>query len=436
MDNGRPRAAASERRDLTKEPLATPGPAPGARSECGQARPEPMTDPDEIAAWLRLTATQGLTPDAARRLLAAFGLPQQILAQPAAALAQVVPLALARRLLAAADDALREAVARTVKWITVPGQAVIGLADRAYPSTLLDLADPPLLLFARGNLDLLGRDAVALVGARHATLQGERDARQFARTLSSAGWLVVSGLALGIDAAAHDGAMEGGAGTLAVVGTGVDRVYPEANRGLWERIAASSLIVSELPLGAPPRSLHFPRRNRLIAALSRGVVVIEAALRSGSLITARLAAELGRDVYALPGSIHAPQSHGCHRLIRQGALLVESPEDVLAELGAPSGDGARAARAARSSPVQQATHPAVAPATEPVTAPATLATGLESLEGPSAAVLAAIAYDPVDVDALATRTGLPVALVTAALLALELGGTVESLPGNRYRRLA
>ncbi|MBY4897711.1 DNA-processing protein DprA [Cupriavidus sp. AU9028] len=389
-----------------------------------------MTDPEEIAAWLRLTGTPGLSAVAARRLLAAFGLPQQILATPVSRLAQVVPATLARRLLAAPDDAMRVAAARTATWAAQPGQAVIGLADPSYPVGLLDLTDPPLLLFARGNPDLLRRQAVAVVGARNATQQGERDAQRFARRLSEAGWLVVSGLAHGIDAAAHAGGMQGPAGTLAVVGTGVDRVYPESNRALSDRLAAEALIVSELPLGTPPRSLHFPRRNRLIAALSRGVVVIEAALRSGSLITARLAAELGREVFALPGSIHAPQSQGCHQLIRQGAMLVESAEEVLAELGTAA-DSAGCPVPAPSAPARREPLEPLEPL--PAPSPTPLAAGLEHS---GTAVLAAIAYDPVGADALAARTGLPVALVTAALLGLELGGAVESLPGNRYRRLA
>ncbi|MDF3832992.1 DNA-processing protein DprA, partial [Cupriavidus basilensis] len=337
------------------------------------------------------------------QLLAIFGLPQQLLAQSVGALAAVIPAKHARALLAPPDAATMALVERTVAWVAEPGNHLLTLADAAYPRPLLDLSDPPLMLYVKGRLEALGGPAVAMVGARGATVQGVEDARRIARALSDAGLTVVSGLALGIDGAAHDGALDGIGGTVAVIGTGADLVYPARHRELAHRIAARGAIVSEFPLGAPGRSHHFPQRNRIIAALARGVLVVEAAPRSGSLITARLAAELGRDVYAIPGSIHAPTSRGCHLLIRQGAKLVETAQDVLEELGM-EGDAARPARAA------------------PMPA-------LDDLLGQ------ALTHDPVTLDALCARTALPPERVAAALLALELSGTVERLPGNVYRRL-
>jgi len=376
-----------------------------ARTAAGAASTAAATTADaaEIAAWLRLTRVPGLGKAAVRQLLAAFGLPQQLFALDAATLSRVVPARHVRALLAPPDAATLALAGRTAAWAAEPGNHVLTLADAAYPRALLDLADPPPLLYVKGRLDLLARAAVAMVGARNATVQGAEDARRFAGALSRAGLAVVSGLALGIDGAAHDGALAGPGGTVAVIGTGVDVVYPARHRALAHRIAGAGAIVSEFPLGTAPRSQHFPQRNRIIAALARGVLVVEAAARSGSLITARLAAELGREVYAMPGSIHAPLSKGCHLLIRQGAKLVETAQDVLEELGM----AARGAAPAASTPAPRPADP----------------------------LGAALTHGPVAFDTLCARAALPPEQVAAALLALELEGAAERLPGNVYRRL-
>lgn len=362
----------------------------------------------ERAAWLRLALTPGLGPVTLRQLLASFGLPQDVLGAGRAALARHLPDELAGRLSGPIASEVIEAIARTEEWLAAtPDAAVISLADPGYPAALLGSADPPPLLFARGRLELLSRPALAIVGSRNCSAQGAANAQTFARHLAAGGLTIVSGLALGIDAAAHTGALEGGeASTIAVLGTGADRIYPASNRALAERIAREGLIISEFPLGTPALTHHFPRRNRIIAGLSQGVLVVEAALRSGSLITARLAAESGREVFAIPGSIHSPLARGCHRLIRDGAKLVETAADILEELrlpAAPSGATPDAATPARS-PQQQR-------------------------------VLAALGHDPVELDALGTRLGMEAGALLAVLLELELAQDVERLPGNRYQRL-
>lgn len=369
-------------------------------------------DPGEVAAWLRLEAVPGLGRRTARLLLDKFGLPQQVLSAGEAQLARWLPLPVARAVRAQPDPALSARIARTLAWLREPGHHLLTLADPGYPRVLLDLGDPPLMLYAHGRLESLRGPALAVVGARSATVQGGRDAQMFASAFSAAGIAVVSGLALGIDAAAHAGGLGGPGGTIAVVGTGLDRCYPASHRALAQRIAAEGLLLSELPLGTPARSQHFPQRNRLIAAVARGVLVVEAALRSGSLITARLAADLGREVFAVPGSIHAPLAAGCHRLIQQGAKLVECPQDVFDELGLVKGSGA-------------------------VARPGAMACGTmgELPCGRADALGTALAYDPVDPDTLCARTGLPPEAVTAALLELEFAGAVERMPGNLYRRL-
>ena len=289
-----------------------------------------------LRAWLRLAHARGLRPIELRALLGEFGGPEAVLDQSFGALAAVAGESAAKAVLAPPPrfgHGFEEYVQRAADWASMPGNHVITLADIAYPRALLTMPDPPPLLYIKGRLDLLQARAVAIVGSRGATPQGIEDARRFARALSDAGLTVVSGLALGIDAAAHGGALDGFAGTIAVIGTGADLVYPQKNHPLAHRIAEDGAIVSEWPLGTPARSENFPQRNRLIAGLVEGVLIVEAAMRSGSLITARLANEMGRDVFAIPGSIHAPLARGCHRMIKQGAKLVETPEDVLEEFG-------------------------------------------------------------------------------------------------------
>jgi DNA processing protein len=355
-----------------------------------------------LASWLQLALTPGLGPATLQRLLRQFGLPQAVLARKRAELAPFTTPAI----LAALDsEPVAQAAARALAWAEQPGHSVITLADEIYPHLLLEIADPPALLFARGRVELLDRPALAIVGSRNATQQGEANAEAFAKALSAAGLTVVSGLALGIDAAAHRGGLAGPGSTIAVLGTGIDVLYPSRNAALAAAIAERGLLVSEFPLGTAPAAHNFPRRNRLISGLARGCLVIEAALASGSLITARAAAEQGREVFAIPGSIHSPLTKGCHSLIKSGAKLVESAEDVLAELA-----GFRATSYA--STVKQ-------------TAAASAEPGL----------LGHMGHDPVDVDSLCSRAGLSAEQVSSELLRLELDGRVTALPGGLYQRL-
>ena len=372
----------------------------------------------ERGAWLRLALTPGVGPVTARELLAAFGLPDAIFAANAMQLGRVVGDALARVLAAPIAPEQAQAVDAALAWLGHDrNHHLLTLADSAYPAGLLSMPDPPPLLFAIGRLDLLAQPALAIVGSRSATQQGAATAESFAAGLARAGLTIVSGLALGIDAAAHRGALRAAAdgargSTIAVVGTGIDLVYPASNRRLTEQLREEALVLSELPLGTPAIAHNFPRRNRLIAGLARGVLVVEAALRSGSLITARLAAEQGREVFAIPGSIHSPVARGCHRLIKEGAKLVESVQDILEELRieAPA--------------IQRQDDDAL---------PAGRADG--GLQPGQAAVLAALGHDPVDLDTLAARTRQATGELTGTLLELELAQHIERLPGNRYQRL-
>jgi DNA processing protein len=361
-----------------------------------------MTPDPGLASWLQLTLTPGLGAAAIRGLLKQFGLPEKVLGATRAQLERAAGPAAAQLL---RPDGIATAIERSLRWAEEPGHAVVTLADAAYPRLLLEIQDPPPLLYAVGRLELLQRPALAVVGSRNATTQGARNAEQFALAFSEAGLTIVSGLALGIDAAAHRGGLAGAGSTIAVLGTGVDVVYPRQNAALAKRIAESGLLLSEFPLGTAGAAHHFPRRNRLISGLTQGCLVVEAALASGSLITARAAAEQGREVFALPGSIHSPLSKGCHALIKQGAKLVESAEDVLAELTAFRRTGYASTRAAPA-----------APEDEPL--------------------LVQMGFDPVDVDSLCARTGWAAKQVTAELLRLELAGRVAALPGGMYQRLA
>lgn len=374
---------------------------------------------EELAGWLRLTLTPGIGNGAARRLLAAFGLPPDVFVQSPAALRQLVTDAQAEALLHAPAD-LAAQVDRTLDWLQgteAQGatRRILTLGDPGYPGSLLEMADPPLMLYLLGApaLDLTQlENSIAMVGSRNPTPQGASNARAFARAFGEAGIPVVSGLALGVDGAAHEGALDAAddprrPATVAVVGTGLDRVYPARHRELAHRIAARGLIVSEFPLGTPPLNQNFPKRNRIIAGLSRGTLVVEAALQSGSLITARLATEQGKEVFAIPGSIHSPQSRGCHALIRQGAKLVETVVDVLEELRL---DGA--GLFAGASPSSQ------------------------DADAPEHRLLRDMGYDPVSLDALCARTGFSAAELQAQLLELELAGSVARLPGGLFQRIA
>ena len=361
-----------------------------------------MIERDELAAWLRLLETPQVGRDTARQLLATFGSPQAVFDAGSAAWRDLVGPSLSAAL-SAPPPALDERLEATWQWLAMGEQrAVVTLGDPLYPAMLLETPDPPLLLYLQGRAGLLAAASLAVVGSRNPTPQGLDNARSFGRHLSQAGWCVVSGLALGIDGAAHEGALEGEGGTIAVVGTGLDRVYPKRHLGLAHRIAAQGLMLSEYALGTPPLAPLFPQRNRLIAGLSRGTLVVEAALQSGSLITARLASECGRDVFAIPGSIHAPQSRGCHLLIKQGAKLVDSAQDILEELGS---------EISRPPPAPVEASPSADP------------------------LLGALGYEPVTLDALVERTGMAAGALNVRLLELELEGHVARSPGQLFQRV-
>lgn len=382
---------------------------------------------DELGAWLRLQLTPGVGNGSARRLLATFGLPANIFTQPIAALQQVVNATQALAIVQVPAE-LNSQLEVTWAWLQAePGHRhVLTLADPAYPQSLLNMEDPPLLLYAmgppaiweKGGINHTVDRAVAIVGSRNPTPQGAANARQFAVALTQAGLTVVSGMALGVDGSAHEGALEGslpGAlATIAVVGTGLDRVYPKQHRVLAHRIAQCGILLSEYPLGTPPLAANFPKRNRIIAGLSRGTLVVEAALQSGSLITARLATEQGKDVFAIPGSIHSTQARGCHALIKQGAKLVESAQDVLEELQL-------------AIPLEFATKKI---------APYAATTGTSGLFGEDSPLLSALGFDAASLDTLQARTGLDTANLQAQLMALELDGEVARLPGGLFLRMA
>lgn len=369
--------------------------------------------------------TPGIGDSTTRRLLAAFGLPEGVFAQPEAALREVVGIAQAAAL-QLVPAGLQAQVDQAWQWLHAGDSSngngvsrrIVTLGDAGYPTSLLEMADPPPMLYVLGAADFdltqLGH-SIAVVGSRNPTPQGATNARSFARALGEAGLPVVSGLALGVDGAAHQGALEAAGNaprlaTVAVVGTGLDRVYPARHRDLAHRITLQGLIVSELPLGTPPLTQNFPRRNRLIAGLARGTLVVEAALQSGSLITARLASEQGKEVFAIPGSIHSPQSRGCHALIRQGAKLVESVNDILEELP----------------PLRTASTASLAHQDEG-------ATEGDASEDP---LLEALGFDPVSLDALSARTGWSAAALQAKMLELELDGHVSRLAGGLFQRMA
>lgn len=373
--------------------------------------PHPTTAsdfPSTLADWLRLEQTPGVGMVTAASLIEHFHTPAAIFAAAEADLLAKLTLPTAKAQAAALrrpDVALLAAVQaqceQVLAWLARPGRRLLTLTDPGYPAILLQLCNPPLLLYVVGRADLLAGPALAIVGSRNGSAQGMANAARFGQSLSEAGLTIVSGLALGIDAAAHEGGLRGPGSTIAVVGTGADRIYPARNRALAERIAEQGCIISEYPLGTPPAAANFPRRNRVISGLARGVLVVEAALKSGTLTTARLALDQNRDVYAIPGSIHSALSKGCHALLRKGAKLVECADDILEDVHA----GKRAALHAE-------------PDTRFVDA-----------------LLAALGGDPAGVDTLALRLTLAPAEVQCQLLALELAGLIERLPGGTFQRI-
>ena len=363
-------------------------------------------DKEELAAWIRLVLTPGIGIRTAHKMLTAYGLPQNIFMTSYRELQRIVSPQIADAIYAPVPEAVSEQVEKTQKWLEEPGNSILTLSDADYPKLLLEIPDPPLMLYVKGRKELLSLPSVAIVGSRNATAQGRVDAQEFASSLSASGLTIVSGLALGIDAAAHRGGLQGKGSTIAVVGTGADIVYPSRNRELAHEIAEKGCIISEFPLGTGPLASNFPRRNRVISGLSGGILVVEAAARSGSLITAKTAIDQGRDVFAIPGSIHSPLSRGCHELIRQGAKLVETSQDVLEELkhynGVHASSGAEIQ--AESSSLKED-------------------------------ILSQMGFDPVDADTLCERCEIDAASLNVELLNLELAGEVESLAGGFYRRL-
>ena len=355
---------------------------------------------DDIVPWLRLTLVPGVSPGVQRRLLDVFGTPHAVLG------------ATSREISAAAEDTriapLLEAgpkkglLEATLAWLEADGCHLLTLVDAQYPKALLNIHDPPALLYARGRIEMLNNPAFAIVGSRNATAQGVRDAEAFALALSNAGFAIVSGLALGIDASAHRGGLAGAGSSIAVMGTGADRVYPKRNRELAHALAEKGCLITEFPLGTPPDPGNFPRRNRLISGLARGVLVVEAGLPSGSLTTAKCALEQGGDVFSIPGSIHSPLSKGCHWLIKEGAKLVESAADVLEELGLGR----------CQTPREDAAH--------------------EGEE--SDPLLDAMGFAPISIDQLYERTGLGADKLAARLSRLEIEGRVAALAGGWFQR--
>jgi DNA processing protein len=368
-------------------------------SDGGDAK---MRDGSETEDWIKLASIPGLSSTSQRKLLTAFGSPAAALQIAADKVTGILGQRAAQAWRDGPDSSL---VARALGWLDLPGNALVTLADATYPRALINTPDPPPVLYAKGRLELLSGYGLAIVGARSATPAGARDAEAFAEALGNAGLTIVSGLANGIDAAAHRGGLRTAASSIAVVATGLDKVYPARNRALAHRLAEQGLLLSEFPLGTPPLASNFPRRNRVISGLAKGTLVVEAALHSGSLITARQALDQGREVFAIPGSIHSPLSKGCHWLIKQGAKLVESAADVLEELGmypsaeTPSGS-------ARPLPAED----------------------MQFLE--------AMGFAPIDMDTLCEQVGLPVEAISALLLKLELEGHISRLPGGLFQRLA
>lgn len=377
-------------------------------------RPAASEPKSELASWLRLTLAPGIGPARAVALLQRFRSPDNILGASHADLTVLIGAGAATHLLQP-DEALNQQLALTLSWAEQPDCHLLSLADPGYPEALLQIADPPPLLYLRGQPDTLKPPALGVIGSRHATRAGLDNAAAFAGHLASRGLVVVSGLARGIDAAAHNGAMQNNGLTLAVMGTGIDRIYPAAHQALAADIAASGAILTEMPLGTAARPGHFPRRNRIIAGLSVGVLVVEAARRSGSLITARHALECGREVFAIPGSIHSPVARGCHSLIRQGAKLVESSQDIIDEL--PPSLATKLSQAGAVKPGDESVATAALP---------------EMLQG----LLEHLDWDGMTVEQLRLSVDADQSSQHTAenLLELELAGFIERLPDGRVRR--
>ena len=365
----------------------------------------------DLKLWLTLNQTPSLGNAGICQLLAKFGSPEAIFNASISQLREVVDDEIARKINHGVNI---EAITPTLDWLKKDNAHVVTLADSTYPQKLLEISNPPVVLYAIGNLHWLNHPSIAMVGSRSATPQGEKNAEDFSMSLCNHGLCVVSGMALGIDGAAHRGALKASwqarGATIAVVGTGLDIVYPARHRDLAHKIAEHGLIISEFPLGTPSKAQNFPRRNRLISGLSLGCLVVEANIDSGSLITARLSVEQGREVFAIPGSIHSPVSKGCHQLIKQGAKLVENTQDILEELknllpsNSPSG--------LTDKPNYQ-----------------------DTMHSEPNTVLACMGFDAINFETLLSVSGLTTEVLSSMLMVLELENKVAVLTGGKYQRL-
>jgi DNA processing protein len=350
-----------------------------------------------LASWLTLSQISGLGNESIRKLLLTFGTPDNVFQASSSHLNTIVKPSVTQKITLGINH---EIVSKTESWLSDPLNHILCIGDVTYPQSLLNISDPPLLLFVKGNLALLNTPALAIVGSRNATPQGLRNAEAFAQSLSDSSLSIVSGMAHGIDTAAHIGGLRGKSSSIAIVGTGLDKVYPSSNRDLAHQLSQEGAIVSEFLLGTPPMPANFPRRNRIISGLSLGCLVVEASLQSGSLITARMSLEQGRDVFSIPGSIHSPQSKGCHYLIKQGAKLVENSQDILDEIGH----------------LYLFDNTAISAHTDHFL--------FEFLQ-----------FDPIDLGTLSERCGLTISSLSAILLQMELEGLIATLPGGLYQRI-
>ncbi len=369
---------------------------------------------DGIRPWLALARTPGLHAGLLAPLLARYGDAAALLSAASGELLDIGMQPAAVRWLKSPDQSLLD---RDERWLEVEPHHFIHWGSEHYPLLLREISDAPVGLFVDGNVDVLALPQIAIVGSRNPTHAGAETAKAFAAHLASGGFTITSGLAIGIDAASHRGALDGGGTTLAVCGTGLDTTYPASHKALRAEIATRGALVSEFPVGTPPAKQNFPRRNRLISGLSTGTLVVEAAIQSGSLITARLAASQGREVFAIPGSIHNPLTRGCHQLIREGATLVESAQDIFPQV--------------RQLTLSLAAHPAVIDARK---APDSTRVSGSPLDKDHKILLDALGFEPAGVDLLVQRTGLQVSEVASMLLILELDGRIESFPGGLYVR--
>jgi DNA processing protein len=366
---------------------------------------------DTLSSWLALYHAPGVGAVAFNQLLERCISPNELLQTGTE---QLRKLGLKQASINALRHPNEEAIARDLEWHSKPGNRIMCSQDPDYPELLRQIPAPPPLLYVHGDTSILGEPQLAMVGSRNPSASGQRTATEFAQHLSAAGLIITSGLALGIDAASHQGALDTGSPTIAVMGTGLDRVYPARNRDLARQIAEQGALISEFPVGTPPLAENFPRRNRIISGLSLGTLVVEAALRSGSLISARNAGEQGREVFAIPGSIHNPLARGCHHLIRQGAKLVETAQDVIDELGI----------------LADTCNPPSRPGERDESPEHTRELDAEYMQ-----LLDNIGFDNTSIDNLVTRSGLTPAEVSSMLLLLEMSGYIASNPGGLYNRL-